>query len=75
MCTHAASAFGMVRRRVGLGQRTGQVDEDVAAIVGEQPFGARCAGGKPARQDTQEVLHCHLGGYKAKGGSRVHGLR
>lgn len=39
---------------------TGQVYEDVAAVVREEAFGARGAGREPAGQNTQEVLHRHL---------------
>lgn len=39
---------------------TGQVYEDVAAVIREEAFGARSAGWQPSSQNTQEVLHCHL---------------
>lgn len=39
---------------------TGQVYEDVAAVVREEAFGARSAGRQPAGQNTQEVFHRHL---------------
>ena len=64
--------MGAACRRVGSGRPTGQVDEDVAAVVREKPLGARRAGGEPASQDTQEVLHRHLGN-RTKGGARGRG--
>lgn len=39
---------------------TCQVYEDVAAVIREEPFGARSAGRQPSSQNTQEVFYSHL---------------
>lgn len=46
--------------RAGFVISTCQVNEDVAAVVREEAFGARRAGRQPSSQNSQEVLHSDL---------------